>query len=275
MLTQCIPILTVSIVVAALTGCLAASSSTRIDPPSGAKGGSKGVSTSVYGFLSAGEYPGYGLYSYALFPRESQRSRDFVVFLVQTTRFSNEATIARERLNIIYLPIKSGDLFTPDVRSYGLPPENEVIENFVYEQYDYAYANSTLALICDRPADVVKTLCASDYSSRGPYLLTYTAPISGLLQLPPPYLFLDLSTVPPAAFPEFIGAYKAQVKRPNYTDARLLNTFRLDVLKILTSAAEHIGPIAHAVAHYFHLIEKESIQAVPASTGSGGRRPPD
>ena len=200
------------------------------------------------------EQPGYGLYSYALFPNPSPRANEFIEDLLQSTGFASEAMIPRNNLNIIYLPVNGEYLYfltSSEVK-------RKRIGEFWSVEYNYAYAQYLLYRICDNPSDTMKRLCASDSSWGGPFLFTYTRPVSTHEYLSPPYLFVDLSTVPSRAFPEYIAAYKTQVKRADYTDAERLKTFRLDVLKVVSAAAEQIRPIAVALGDLFHLVGMKS-----------------
>jgi hypothetical protein len=99
-------------------------------------------------------------------------------------------------------------------------------------------------------------LCAGDLS-RGPYLFTYARPLSNLSPVPPPYLFVDLSPVHERAFSEFIAAYKAQVKRTDYTDQERIETFRLRLLSIVLTAADWVGPAGTAVADILHMAGRQ------------------
>jgi hypothetical protein len=93
--------------------------------------------------------------------------------------------------------------------------------------------------------------------SRGPYVFTYRHPASTLSPVPPPYLFLDLSSVHERAFGEFIAAYQAQVKRTDYTDLERIDNLRLHLLSIVLTAADWIDPIKGAIANILHVAEKE------------------
>ena len=87
-------------------------------------------------------------------------------------------------------------------------------------------AQRLLFHLCDKPAPAVAQLCENDLSG-GPYLLTYATKISDLSPLPPPFLFVDLTNVRPRAFPLFVSAYAAQVKRPDFSDGARLADFNL------------------------------------------------
>jgi hypothetical protein len=68
---------------------------------------------------------------------------------------------------------------------------------------------------------------------------------------------LDLSSVHERAFVEFIAAYKAQVKRPDYTDLGRVDNLRLHLLSIVLTAADWVDPIKGAIADILHMAEKE------------------
>jgi hypothetical protein len=125
------------------------------------------------------------------------------------------------------------------------------------------FAQKLLAQICAVPADVIRDLCATDLSS-GPYLFTYARPASTLSPVPPRYLMFDLSAVHTRAFGEFIAAYKAQVKRLDYSDRQRIDTLHLRVLNIVLTAADWITPTKSAMADILHMVKGEG--------GSGCRR---
>jgi hypothetical protein len=199
------------------------------------------------------EKDGYGLYSYVLFPHPSLRAKAFLENLFATTGAAAESRIAPENINILYLPTDELQTDAPTARSAGGP---EALATLVIDDlYDYALARALMAKICTAPADPVADLCAGDLS-RGPYLFTYARPVSNLSPVPPPYLFVDLSPVHERAFSEFIAAYKAQVKRSDYTDRERIETFRLRLLSIVLTATDWIGPARAAVADIVHIAEQ-------------------
>jgi hypothetical protein len=208
------------------------------------------VLASVYDYLyGAGkEKPGYGLYSYVLFPIYSPRAERFLEELFKTTGYARESFISAENLNIMYLPVTSVHDDTPH-----LPPSPA---KFAVQSYNYPMAQKFLTQICSEPAAVVRDICATSLS-RGPYVFTYRHPASTLSQVPPPYLFLDLSSVHERAFGEFITAYQAQVKRTDYTDLERIDNLRLHLLSIVLTAADWIDPIKGAIANILHVAEKE------------------
>ena len=115
-------------------------------------------------------------------------------------------------------------------------------------------AQRLLFHLCDKPAPAVAQLCENDLSG-GPYLLTYAKKISDLSPLPPPFLLVDLTNVRPRAFPLFVAAYAAQVKRPDFSDGARLAEFNLRVANILLTAADWVQPVSAAVADIAHFAE--------------------
>lgn len=99
-------------------------------------------------------------------------------------------------------------------------------------------------------------MCKTDLS-RGPYLFTFPEPASALSPVPPPYLFVDLSSVHERAFGEYIAAYKEQVKRTDYNDRERIDSFRLRLLSIILTSADWIGPIRGALADTVHFVEQK------------------
>lgn len=217
-------------------------------------GQQQAIHETAYGFLEefGREKEGYGLYSYVLFPHRSPRAKALLEDLFATTGAAAESRIAPENINILYLPTIQIGANPPSRRSASGP---EALAARLHEDvYDYALARALLAKICTAPADPVADVCAGALS-RGPYLFTYARPVSTLSPVPPPYLFVDLSPVHERAFGEFIAAYKAQVKRTDYTDRERIETFRLRLLSIVLTAADWIGPARTAVADILHVAE--------------------
>jgi len=129
---------------------------------------------------------------------------------------------------------------------------------FAQDHYDYGLAQRILAQICRSPTEAVEDVCSSDLS-RGPYLFTFPTPASGLQTVPAPYLFVDLSDVHERAFGEFVAAYKAQVKRPDFRDMERIDDFRLSLLSIVLTAADWVGPITGVLADSVRISAGESV----------------
>ncbi len=207
----------------------------------------------AYDFLYApgAETEGYGLYSYVILPRPGERAVAFVRELVGSFPAASAVTESKQRINILYLPTKAGGrgqaAFAADV-------DTAAIKAFLDKNYDFAMAQGLLYHLCDRPAPAVAQLCANDLSG-GPYLLTYATKVSDLSPLPPPFLFVDLTNVRPRAFPLFVAAYAAQVKRPDFSDGERLSDFRLQLLNVMLTAADWVQPVSAAVADIAHFAE--------------------
>lgn len=220
--------------------------------------GEKGkILGSVYDYLyrTTVEKPGYGLYSYVLFPAHSSRGERFLDELFKTTSYADLVEISTENLNLIYLPTKTDKLTTliPMIMDGSAPP----VDKFTSQFYDYALAQRLLAQICLSPADVVKAVCATDLT-RGPYLFTYSRPASALSPAPPPYLFVDLSSVHEDAFGELVSAYKEQVKRSDYSDLARIENFKERLLNIILTSADTLGSITEAIKNAIHLVKGDS-----------------
>jgi hypothetical protein len=207
----------------------------------------------LYG--TATEKPDYGLYSYLLLPVHSHRVERFFSELFKTTSFVELNKISVGNLNIIYLPTSAGKITTliPKI-SDGSPPP---VDLFAKQYYDYALAQKMLAQICTSPSEDIHDVCSTDLS-RGPYLFTFTRPVSDLAPVPPPYLFVDLSSVHEGAFGEFIAAYKEQVKRTDYSDRERIDNLRLRILSIILTAADWIGPIEGALPDIIHMSKENN-----------------
>ncbi len=214
------------------------------------------ILTSVYDyFFSAGtERQDYGLYSYVLFPVRSPRAEHFLEELFRTTDYVVNDLIDLKHLNVIYLPTEAVNLayLTSKIQDGAAPPAAP----FVTSLYNYPLSRKLLAQFCTAPAEVIRDLCATDLS-RGPYLFTYARPVRNLSPVPPPYLVLDLSDVHIRAFGEFIAAYKAQVKRPDYSDRERIDVLRLRVLNIVLTAADWIAPTKSAIADILRMAKGE------------------
>jgi len=233
-----------------LVDCLLPAPIRRLGGP--AELGGRQVLASAYDYLyrAGTERPGYGLYSYVLFPVASRRAERFLEELFKTTSFVEVTGISLGYLNVMYLPTRAEKLSAlKPVVVNGLAPS---VGLFSSDLYDYRLAQRLLVQICAAPAGVIRSICRSDLS-RGPYLFTYASPASTLSRVPPPYLVLDLSRVHERAFGEFVSAYKAQVKREDFTDLERIANLRLRLLSTVLTAADWMDPIKGAMADIVHL----------------------
>ncbi len=207
----------------------------------------------AYDFLYApgAETADYGLYSYVILPRPSERAVAFLSEVVGRFPAAFNVTEAKKRINILYIPTKASARGQTAFPAGATPA---AVKTFLDKNYDFAMAQSLLYHLCDKPAPAVVQLCENDLSG-GPYLLTYATKVSDLSPLPPPFLFVDLTNVRPRAFALFVAAYAAQVKRPDFSDGARLGDFRLEVANILLTAADWVQPVSAAVADIAHFAE--------------------
>jgi len=212
-------------------------------------------------YLPGAEAKGYGLYSYVILPRASERGVAFLRDIVGNFPSVANVPAQKNRINILYIPTKAS---SRDSVAFGAEVDAAAIRKFVYEKYDYAMAQRLLFHLCDKPAPAVAQLCQNDLSG-GPYLLTYATKISDLTPLPPPFLFVDLTNVHPRAFPLLVSAYASQVKRPDFADGQRLDDLSLTIANIAFTAADWVQPVRAAVADIIHYAD--------GKTGADGAPP--
>lgn len=204
-----------------------------------------------YLYAPGSETAGYGLYSYVILPRPSGRAVAFLSELVGRFPAASAVAESKNRINILYVPTKAGSRPQAAFPADAAPA---AIKTFLDKNYDFAMAQRLLFHLCDKPAPAVAQLCENDLSG-GPYILTYGTKVSDLSPLPPPFLFVDLTNVRPRAFPLFVAAYAAQVKRPDFSDGARLADFSLQLANILLTAADWVQPVSAAVADITHFAE--------------------
>jgi hypothetical protein len=126
------------------------------------------------------EVKGYGLYSYLLFgqpPDDSSRDRylgvlgAFLQEMDEIEKLEHLPFVERNQLNITYLPVDAA-------ASSGVSPE------WALAHYDYARARIMLAKL---PGTHLS----------GPYIVSVLKPLGAAQSISGPYLFQDLSLVPP------------------------------------------------------------------------------
>jgi hypothetical protein len=65
---------------------------------------------------------------------------------------------------------------------------------------------------------------------------------------------VDLRYIHKDAVHEFVAAYQAQLKRPDFTDREKIDSVRLGVLNIALKAADFTSPVVKAVADIVHSV---------------------
>jgi hypothetical protein len=166
----------------------------------------RGLSRETGGaFLAAGqsEAAGYGLYSYLLLgapPSESSRERclkaiEAYLSLVPDV-MSLEEYVPRRELNIFYLPVR-------------VEPAKPLAGQWVLDNYDYARARSLLRALPGPNRD-------------GPYILAAFRPLGGAAAGPVsgPYLFQDLSSVPPHLAASWVREFLNQAAQERFWEER-------------------------------------------------------
>jgi len=210
-----------------------------------------------YATLEAGkETPGYGLYSYAILAFPSDKSAALLAEILKSTLAAGQLSIDKRNINILYIPLEHGK---QDVLSRAIHDDRNDLKklgNDIDDIYDFVMARKILDHVCAHPPDDMNALCHAD-TSGGPYIFTYTAPATNLDDYPPPYLFVDFTRVPEAAFPEWLSAYRSQVKQKDIHDGTWVKTFRLKILNYAMMAADLITPVEGSVkdtiAGYIHV----------------------
>jgi hypothetical protein len=226
------------------------------------------------------EVPDYGLYSYVILIKNTDnddRSGKFLGHVYRSFLSTEDTAVPHARTNIFYIPsnkinkclntkelAKSQEQLTRDFekRTKSLEQLNHDLEKLYSEKlmlllggyyakncYNYIISNKILNdNICSSPTEEIKAVCDGDLS-RGPYIFTYAKPASNISRVLPPFLFMDLSDVHERAFPEIIAAFKAQVKRKDFSDRAKIDTLRLRVLSIALTAADWLVPVQKAMAN--------------------------
>jgi hypothetical protein len=137
------------------------------------------------------ESKGYGLYSYMLLgapPNDSNRQRyeKFVdAYLNDIIKLEElEAYFTREQLNITYLPVNTG-------------PPDRFTTGWVLDHFDYERARFLLASVPGIHGD-------------GPFIISSDHPLEGPNSVIKPYIFEDLSSVPPDVVELWVQQFKCQ-----------------------------------------------------------------
>ena len=207
-----------------------------------------------YGQLTeiGGEVPDFGLSSYVILPRPSERATRLLTEIFTDVPAISDFAANPRQLNILYIPLRkeSAARFHDLRRRLGRTPDR-MAADYTATFYDYRMARALLHAVCNPPADSIRELCAGDLS-RGPYLFTYAAPASTMKSVPPPFLFVDLSDVHGDAFRELLAAFNEQVKRDDITDRARIETLRLQVLQYLLRAGDLVGPMKNAIDRLVH-----------------------
>jgi acylphosphatase len=200
------------------------------------------------------EESGYGLYSYAVLTSDSARSAAFLGEIFKAIPSVGDTGVPkRAQLNIFYIPIKAdkSNAFTELSAKTSGDEKAKLGAEFTKSFYNFKMARAILNHVCNPPANNMKDLCEGAMAG-GPYIFTYAKPASSLEPVLPPFLFVDLSNIREEAFPEFIEAFRSQVKREDVADGAKIHSMRLTILNITLTAASWIVPVKAAIADIIH-----------------------
>lgn len=214
----------------------------------------------------------YGLFSYLLVPADSPRSQKLMKDIFSSIPTKNRRAADKNRINILYIPTKSALRIALDSKleaADAVITEPAFAIEYSKDYYDYILARKFLNTICSHPDKNIAEFCGSDLSS-GPYIFTYRHPATGVDPVPSPFLLVDLSSVHERAFPEFLRAYKEQVKRKDMADSECINTFRLRVVSIVLTGADLLVPLENAFEKIIHL-SSDAEAAQPAKRNTGAK----
>lgn len=198
-----------------------------------------------------GEASGYGLYSYVILLGSSDRDSAFIETMIKSTPAAQGLQWPHDQINLLLLPTVK--VAQSDRASCGTGSQKICIQTPLGDSaaYDYNAARSLLYQLCENPTKAMHDFCNSAFG-QGPILFTYGHPVSSLKSVPPPFLFVDLSSVEKGAFTEYLAAYKEQVKSEDITDGRKINTLRLKLLSLILSGSGLIRPVDEAIAGILH-----------------------
>lgn len=179
----------------------------------------------------------YGLYSYLLFTEQPNPATValFVATLdaylnVTDVSYFEEAGIPREELNVFYLPVRE-----------QVPDEPSV--SWLLKHYDFARAQILLRAI-------------EDGDRSGPYIISYTAPLTAATQIDPQRLLVqDLSAVPADLAFLWVKEFISQTRQRQYWDANAVRRFMLNLRTGIAVFAEALVEVREAHADVSSFLE--------------------
>jgi hypothetical protein len=207
-------------------------------------------------YSAEAETAGYGLYSYVILLDSTDRSQFLVNTILDSTPDASGLAWSKSQINLLLIPMKQTSRDLCQVVSIYQQDDCVRLRVSDIKSYDRSFARTFLYRICSKPTPDMSEFCHSSFG-RGPFLFTYFGPTSKLQSVPPPYLFIDLSSVDQNAFGEYVTAYKDQIKSEDITDNSKINTLRLRVLSLILSATGIINPAQKAIAQIMHAPSSE------------------
>jgi len=194
----------------------------------------------------------YGLYSYLLLGSEpdDMNHERYIQVIIEYLKFPDVKNLQqngfkREELNITYLPLETefdqSLLRELTARNYGKYPE---VAEWILKHYDYPRARALLRTLPDN-------------HRTGPYIISFLKPL-GKNPLTPPYLYINISTVPLDLVNIWMKYFQDQASQEQYWDEKAVN---LLVLKLRTSigvAADGLTDGEKALVDWVAWIDKVS-----------------
>ena len=221
-----------------LTGCLGLAPEVRL-PPGGRETGRA--------FL-IGEQPeakGYGLYSYFLFgapPTEAARERYLNLIAGYLESIppvgSFKGSLERWELNVAYLPLKDSPPveFSKDCSQLPCQTGNVAFAQWVLDHYNYARARVLL-----------RAVPTGGTHRNGPYIVSSLKPLSMTPTLPLPYLYQDLSSVPPHLVLLWVKEFLDEAAQERFGEARKVQQVALKLRQSIAVAAKGLPDVLEAL----------------------------
>jgi hypothetical protein len=185
-------------------------------------------------FKGRSESKGYGLYSYMLLgapPNDSNRERykKFIqAYLDHIEKLKElESLFPSSQLNITYLPVDTEPLDRCDT-------------DWVLEHFDYERARFMLASV---PA----------YHGDGPFIISSYHPLEGPGSITKPYIFEDLSSVPPDVVSFWVQQFKSQTAQERSWNKETVSRVALKLRTAIAIAAMALPEAQTAVAQWIKL----------------------
>lgn len=191
-----------------------------------------------WSFLQKGEKEkeGYGLYSYLLLgsrPNDATRERyikaiDAYLRLIPDITSLEEAIPLRE-LNVAYVPITTS------------PPERGVSTEWVLNNYDYVRAR---ALLRGLPGEL----------RDGPYIVSFLKPHGASATPSRPYLYQDLSSVPPSLVELWLKEFLNQAAQERFWEGRTTAQLALKLRTTIGILAMGLPEVRKALDSWISLV---------------------
>ena len=191
------------------------------------------------------EAKGYGLYSYLLFgapPTEATRERYLNLIATYLESIppvgSFKGSLERWELNIAYLPLKDSPPveFSKGCSQLPCGTGNVAFAQWVLDHYNYTRARVLL-----------RAVPAGGTHRNGPYIVSSLKPLSTTPILSPPYLYQDLSSVPPRLVLLWVKEFLDQAAQESFEDSRKVQQVALKLRQSIAVAAKGLPDVLEAL----------------------------